>query len=225
MNSDVGDSGDGGGGPLSSPALAWWVVVLLEALIQLHTLWFDLGMVGFLLVSFLSSVAFFHRRPPAAAIGVGLVVGEAVGALIRVPFELSLLALFTGRYQVALLLFLRLLAMSLALGAWRRTRGSWGVDRAEVAALAGCFCFLVGIAMMGRDRNVLLLGHPNRGEVAAEAAAHAQLGPEYAGYHTYLRSFHLGPARGEGQLVRASVIAYSWERHDAFDLDVAWVEP
>jgi len=69
------------------------------------------------------------------------------------------------------------------------------------------------------------LGHEPRKQVEAEQRALAELGPDYADYHVYLRSLDMVSRHGVSVTYRAQMVAYNGALQDAFDVQTTWMEP
>jgi len=116
--------------PLQLP-LALFAIFVLECLIALHTLWPNypayMSLVGLWI-----GVAPWIRRVPltpgvlgwTVPLVLGVVVGEAIGYVIVVPWDLTWLCLPRNRHAVAVTMFLRLFCVLLALSAWAMVRGT-----------------------------------------------------------------------------------------------------
>jgi hypothetical protein len=161
---------------------------------------------------------------------LGVVVGEAIGYVIVVPWDLTWLCLPRNRHAVAVAMFLRLFCVLLALSAWAMARGTAAAGsgawwRRWAADGGGVVFGLLLILPFAFISNHAVLGHRPYYEVAAESKARLQLGPDYADYRYFARSIDLVFRPGESVLIRASLIAYNMHLSDLQDVAVSWKEP
>ena len=214
--------------------LALLAIFVLECLIALHTLWPNYPYV--VLLSLWISVAPWVRWGPVKAqppgwsvpLVLGIVVGEAIGYFLVVPWELTWLCLPRNRDAVAITMFLRLFCILLALSAWMAHRTAAAGSSMRPRRWADAGWLIVGLllvlpfAFISSHR---VLGHRPYYEVAAEAKARLLLGPDYAGYRFFARSIDLVFRPGESVLIRGSLIAYDVDLRDLQDVVVTWKEP
>jgi len=214
--------------------LALLAIFVLECLIALHTLWPNYP--PYALLSLWIGVAPWIRWEPSKTqapgwsvpLVLGIVVGEAIGYFLVVPWDLTWLCLPRNRDAVTITMFLRLFCILLALSAWitrdtaargSRTRSRRWTDAGWVVV---GLLLILPFALISSHR---VLGHRPYFEVAAEAKARLQLGPDYIGYRFFARSVDLVFRPGDSVLIRGSLIAYDVDLGDLQDVVVTWKEP
>jgi hypothetical protein len=220
--------------PLQLP-LALLAIFVLECLIALHTLWPNYPAYVPLLGLWIGVAPWVRWGPLkpgvlgwSLSLVLGVVVGEAIGYFIVVPWDLTWLCLPRNQYAVATTMFLRLFCVLLALSAWmaRRTAAEGSSRRRRRWADGGWLVFgLLLVLPFAFISSHVVLGHRPYYEVAAESKARLHLGPDYADYRYFARSVDLVFRPGESVLVRASLIAYKPDLSDLQDVAVTWKEP
>ena len=217
--------------------LALLAIFVLECLIALHTLWPNYPSYLSLLGLWIAVTPWIRVAPLkrgalgwSVALVLGLVVGEAIGYLIAVPWDLTWLCLSRNQHAVAVTMFLRLFCVLLALSVLamaRRTAAAgsgtrWRRWAADGSGLLLGLLLILPFAFISRHT---VLGHRPYYEVAAESKARLQLGPDYADYQYFARRVDLVFRTGESVLIRASLIAYNTDLSDIQDVAVTWKEP
>ena len=210
--------------------LALVAVFLMECLIALHTLWPNYPAV--FLVFLWTGMATLRQRARrwAAALVVGLVGGEVLGYFIAVPWGLTWVCLPRNHYAVAIVMFLRLFCVLLALSAWmmaRRASAASGeaARRAWLGDAGGLLVGLLLIVPFALISSHVVLGHRPYYERVAEAKAREQLGAASSDYRYFARRVDPVFRPGVSVTIRASLIAYSVTLGDVQEVAVAWQEP
>src|SRR5438093_10132348 len=82
------------------PAIVLFIVLVMESIVAMHSLWPGIFSWMALMMMFGSLPLGSRFVRGHAALFFGLVLGEAVGCLIVVPWELTVLCLFGNQYGV-----------------------------------------------------------------------------------------------------------------------------
>jgi hypothetical protein len=140
--------------PPSQLPVALLAIFVLECLIALHTLWPNYPSYLSLLGIWIAVTPWIRMAPLkrgtlgwSVPLVLGLVVGEAIGYFIVVPWDLTWLCLPRDQHAVAVTMFLRLFCLLLALSTWamaRRTAAGasgprwrrWAADRGGLPGLS-----------------------------------------------------------------------------------------
>jgi hypothetical protein len=211
--------------------LALLAVFLMECLIALHTLWPDypdLALV-WLWVSALPLKGGVRRW--TVALSLGLVLGEAIGYFIVVPWGLTWVCLPRNQYAVSFTMFLRLFCVLLAVRAWATARWTLAASpgpppwRAWAADGGGVVLGLLLILPFAFISSHKILGHRPYYELVAESKARLQLGEDYADYQYFARRVDPVFRTSVSVTIRASLVAYNTALHDVQEIAVSWKEP
>jgi hypothetical protein len=219
------------------PAIVLSIVFVMESIVAMHSLqprFFS----SFALMMMFGSLPLHNRFDRGhAALCFGLVLGEAVGYLIVVPWELTVLCLLRNQYGVTVALFLRLSSIMLSgfvyVSGWqmnakdqtlRSTPGwmRWSGPVADVLYGAVGFGLITVLPVI---QHYAILGHKPYYQQLAEYKAKMQQGPDYDDYRFFLRDLDMAFRQGQYIKVKASFIAYHRQLGDVEDVNVSWKEP
>jgi hypothetical protein len=220
-----------------NPVIVLSIVFVMESIVAMHSLWPGI-------FSWIALMMMFGSLPlPSrfvrghAALFFGLVLGEAVGCLIVVPWELTVLCLPGNQYGVTVALFLRFWSIILSgfvyrsgwqMNAKEQTLGStpgwmrWSGPAADVLYGAVGFGMITVFAVI---QHYPILGHKPYYEQLAEYKAKMQQGPDYYDYRFFLRDLDMAFRQGQYTKAKASFIAYHRQLGDVEDVNVSWKEP
>ena len=217
-------------------------ILVMESMIELHTLWRNepFVIIGLMIWTGFALVLRGDQLPHfAIALTLGAVIGEAAAYFMAVPWKLNSICMVRYLYGLPTTLFLRLMCVILAVwtyGAfWKTERAKPKEDASHTSdtlrfwnratgVISILFSFFL-IFPFGLLERHYTLGHKPRYHQLAEDKAKLQLGPDYQDYQYFLQDLDMVFRHGQSMTIKASFIAYNSELRDVQEVNVAWKEP